>query len=146
MLSFDEVADVVKKSTFYLESLHRTALSSLHFYRHSGGQGSSWRTVGFYLDISSDNRLVLEALYLSRLTTCVVRVYQESPLEIVFARKFSLDGDPRADLLHLATETFGRRLPVDLPAQERVPASLGLEVAQAMLPVPPPVDVTAVPA
>jgi hypothetical protein len=144
VLTFDDVAQAVKRATFQLESVHGSAFSSLHCYRSSGGQGPSWRTAGAYLDISDENRLVLEALYLNRIETCVLRVYQEQPPKVMFARKFSLGVETCADLMQSAFEEFGRCLPPQLPAQTRVPASLGMSVAQAMLPVPPPVDVSAI--
>ena len=145
MLSFDDVADAVKRSTFGLELTHPSAFSSLQLYRHSGGQGPSWRTTGAYLNIAGDNRLVLEALYLKRIDTCVVRVYEELPLRIHFARKFGLEAPSCAHIIESAFSYFGQHLPAQLPAQPGVPRSLGLDVAQALLPVPPPVNVAEIP-
>ena len=49
------------------------------------------------------------------------------------------------DLLDMAADAFRQRLPAQLPAQRRVPRSLGLNAAQAMLPIPPPVSVADIP-
>jgi hypothetical protein len=97
------------------------------------------------VDITQDCRLVLEALYLQRLDTCVVRVYEEFPPKIIFARKFSLSERSCTDLLNMAADAFGQSLPANLPAQPRVPTSLGLGVAQSMLPIPPPVSIADIP-
>jgi hypothetical protein len=96
--------------------------------------------------MSDASRLVLEALYIKRRNTCVVRVYQTSPLEVFFARKFGLEVDSCAALLKSAVEIFAQHLRQIIPVQMRVPASLGMSTAQAMLPIPPPVDVTNIPA
>ena len=97
------------------------------------------------MDITKDSRLVLEALYLQSLDTCVVRVYEEFPPKIIFARKVSLGDSSCTDLLHMAVDAFGQSLSAKLPAQRRVPTSLGLGVAQSMLPIPPPVSVSDIP-
>jgi hypothetical protein len=97
------------------------------------------------VDITQDCRLVLEALYLQRLDTCVVRVYEEFPPKIIFARKFSLSDSSCTDLLGMAADAFGQSLPANLPAQRRVPTSPGLGVAQSMLPIPPPVSIADIP-
>jgi hypothetical protein len=145
MLCFDDVAEAVKRATVKLELRRSDAFASLRFYRTSGGPGASWRTAGAYLDVTENNRLVLEALYLERRDTCVIRVYEESPLEVFFARKFSIRADSCADILDSAVESFELRLPPRLPTLKRVSASLGLKVAQSTTPVPPPVNVAAVP-
>jgi len=88
---------------------------------------------------------VLEALYLERLDACVVRVYEEFPPKIIIARRISLGDGSCAYLLDMAVDAFGQSLPAKLPAQRRVPASLGSVVAQSMLPIPPPVGVADVP-
>jgi hypothetical protein len=146
VLSFDDVADAVTRSTVGLEPVHPGAFSSLRLYRHSGGQGPSWRTVGAYLSVAEVDRLVLEALYLQRMETCVVRVYQENPLQIHYARKFSLSAPSCAQILESAFSIFGRHLPPRLPAQPSSQQSLGVDVAKALLPIPPPVNVAEVPA
>lgn len=146
MLSFDDVADAVKRSTFGLEPVHPEAFSSLRLYRHSGGQGPSWRTAGAYLRVAEESRLVLEALYLQRMDTCVVRVYREAPFQIHYARKFSLSAPSCAQIMESAFSVFGQHLPTRLPDQPAVKRSLDLDVERALLPIPPPVNVADVPA
>lgn len=145
MLSFDDVAEAIKRSTFGLEPVHPSGFSSLRLYRHSGGQGPSWRATGAYLSVGEENRLVLEALYLQRIDTCVVRVYEESPLQVFYARKFGLGVPSCAQIMDSAFAIFGQHLPARLPAQPSAPVLLGLKVAQALLPVPPPVSVADIP-
>lgn len=77
--------------------------------------------------------------------TCVVRVYEEMPLKIHYARKFSLGVASCAQNMESAFSAFGQHLPARLPARPNAQRSLGLDVAQALLPVPPPVNVVEVP-
>ena len=114
MLSFDDVADAVKGRPSG-SSCDPNAFSHLQLYRHSGGQFPSWRTAGAYLSVAEENRLVLEALYLQWMDTCVVRVYEEMPLKTHYARKFSLGVASCAQNMESAFSAFGQHLPARLP-------------------------------
>lgn len=145
MLSFDDIAESVKGSASGLEVVRPGISASLRLYRHSGGRGPSWRTAGAYLSIADENRLVLEALYVQQIDTCVVRVYQESPLKVFYARKFGIGAPSCAQIMDSAFAAFGQHLPSRLPGQLVAHESLGPEVERVLLPVPPPVNVADVP-
>ena len=145
MLSFDDVAESVRKSASGLQSTHVDVSSSLRLYRHSGGQGPSWRTTGAYLNISDENRLILEALYLQGIDTCVVRVYEENPLRVLYARKFSVDISSCMQIIDYAFAVFQQHLPSKLPVQPDAHVPLEPRVARALQPIPPPVRVADVP-
>jgi len=144
MLTFDDIAQSVKVASHLLAESRSDAFQALQFYRHSGGEGPSWRTAGIFLDISTDARLVLEALYLPKDDVCVFRIYRNNPLDVSFAAKRRLQADACRDLADRALVEFQRRLPATLPPQSRVPRSFGAGVAQRMLPVPPPVNLAKV--
>jgi hypothetical protein len=144
-MSLDDIALAVKAATNAIEPLNRIAFSALRLYRSGGGEGQSWRTAGAYLRIPKDNRLVLEALFLKRGDTCVVRVYEESPIQFFFARKFDIRGNSCEEIMALAVDALVQRLPARIPTPRQVPASLGLDVEQALLPIPPPVNLSQIP-
>jgi hypothetical protein len=145
VLSFDDIAESVKRSASGLKVVRAGISPSLRLYRHSGGRGPSWRTAGAYLSIADENRLVLEALYLQQIDTCVVRVYQESPLKVLYARKFGVSAPSCAQIMDSAFAVFAQHLPSRLPMQPDAHESLGPKVERALLPIPPPVNVADVP-
>jgi len=132
---------------------------TLKRYQGSGGTEGShpWKTTGFYANVKPSSRLVLEALLPESSGVCVVRVYLERPVEILFARKAPNNGAGLKDVLEDASRRFLTALPVtgmgtrEMRDLHKVLGSLPLSSEQQQLlvavlnPIPPPFDPDEIP-
>src|SRR5712664_263021 len=91
MLDFSSLKQMVFQARKSASSAARDG--ELKPYTKAGGKnsGRGWRVAGFYASDTADSRLVLEGLHYERPGLCVIRVYRENPLQVLFARKWSGD-------------------------------------------------------
>ena len=113
-------------------------------YARAGGCGS-WQTMGFYSESPTSGRFVVEALLVVEPGICVVRAYQDSPLEILYAAKISNRKDVLPAALSRASNLLTARLPADAIAPAAASAeyrnmmdSISPELVNALSPLPPP--------
>src|SRR2546426_12289010 len=88
MLAFADIEGLVEEQLSALASQPECA-GAFRSYRIRGGDEAAqpWRVAGFYGYEGKNKRVVFEALYLEALGTCVVRVFRESRLQSLYARK-----------------------------------------------------------
>ena len=147
MLRFTEIERLVEEQLAAL-SAEPDIANALRSYRLQGGDETDhrWRVAGFYAYQAKNQRLVLEALYLQSLDTCVIRVFREARLKILYARKSVADVAKLAALILDAAGLFLLHLTKSLPLQlaerdyDLVSKLVGESVSQALSPIPPPVD------
>jgi hypothetical protein len=90
MIQFTVLEQIVSRARKSVESSDRDG--ELKPYTNAGGQsGRGWRVAGFYASDTADSRLVFEALHYETPAICIIRVYREHPLEVLFARKWAGD-------------------------------------------------------
>ncbi len=114
----------------------------------------SWRTVGFFLENTAEQRLVYEILLVPLRKVCVLRVYWEQPLTVLYARKFSTRANEPSVALHEASRIFvasAGEIRTSLGDSERMsgmigkmPKSIQSLLTKVLVPVPPPVDLEAI--
>jgi len=133
------------------------AQKSVQSFASSGGGTvrKTWRTLGFFLEDVYDRCLVYELLVVRRMEVCVLRVYWENPLSILYARKFSTLGSTAPAALTEASRVFiasaGEIRPPagDAPSTTTMIASMPRALrglfSKALSPVPPPVDLDGTP-
>ena len=122
--------------------------NALRSYRRRGGveTDNPWRVAGFYANETKDTRLVVEAFYLVSHDTCVVRVFREGPLEILYARKSVGDLTKLTSILDEAASAFLLHLKNALSHQETeagfglISKLLGMPLLQGLAPIPPPMN------
>jgi hypothetical protein len=147
MLAFADIEGLVEQQLSALASQPEFA-DALRSYRIRGGDEAAqpWRVAGFYAYEGKNKRLVFEALYLKALDTCVVRVFRESRLKILYARKAVGDIANLSSQLCEAAELFLLQIQKPLALQlferdyGRISKLLGKSVTQALSPIPPPVS------
>jgi hypothetical protein len=147
MLAFADIDRLVEEQLSVLASQPDFA-DALRSYRIRGGEEAAqpWHVAGFYAYEGKNKRLVFEALYLEALDTCVVRVFQESRLKILYARKAVGDIGKLSSRLCEAADVFLLQLqrPLEIQLFERdygrISKLLGQSVCQALSPIPPPVS------
>jgi N-glycosylase/DNA lyase len=147
MLGFTEIERLVEEQLASLSAEPGIA-NALRSYRVQGGEETDhrWRVAGFYAYETKNKRLVLEALYLQSLDTCVIRVFREARLNILYARKSVGDVAKLSALILDAAGLFLLHLKKSLPLQiaerdyDRVSKLVGQSVSQALSPIPPPVN------
>ena len=147
MSTFTKIERLVKRQATAL-SAEPAIGNALRSYRRQGGEETEnpWQVAGLYGYESKNERLVLEAFYLASHDTCVVRVFRESPLEILYARKAVNDLTRLAAVLDEAAAQFLLHLKNAVPLRtseagyglaDRV---FGKVFSQAMAPIPPPIN------
>lgn len=147
MSTFTKIERLVKRKATALSAAPEIA-NALRSYRRQGGEETEnpWQVVGLYGYESKHERLVLEAFYLASHDTCVVRVFRENPLEILYARKAVNDLTRLAAVLDEAAAQFLLHLKNAVPLQTsqagygRLDRLLGKSFSRAMAPIPPPID------
>jgi len=146
MIQFTVLEQIVSRARKSVESTDRDG--ELKPYTKAGGQsGSGWRVAGFYASDTADSRLVFEALHYETPAICIIRVYREHPLEVLFARKWAGDISRFENAAENAAKVFRCALPAtpfparvvdegldDMPFSEEDRERL-LSVLQ---PIPPP--------
>jgi hypothetical protein len=152
MLNFSSLEQMVSQACKSASSAGRDG--ELKPYTKAGGQaGRGWQVVGFYAFDTGDSRLVFEALYYQTPGVCVIRVYRENPLEILFARKWSGDTSRFTLAVAAAADIFRSALPVEPAPNHDADASLDdiplpaedrQLIADALKPIPPPCDLDAI--
>ena len=117
MIDFTTVEQIVFRACGSVQSRDRDG--ELKPYTKAGGQaGGGWRVAGFYAADVHDSRLVFEALHYTSPAICIVRVYREQPLEVLFARKWAVDVSRFELAEHKDAATFRAALPATpLPAR-----------------------------
>lgn len=147
MLTFDAINQLVDKQ-YQLACRTPGLAPAVRRYSNAVEAASprTWQVAGLYSYVSENERLVLEALHLRRVDTCVVRVYVMQPLRIFVARKSIGDAEKLSVDLEHAREQFILRLPPAPQPLARFEPDSGLDVSLAFLPIPPPVDLTEIPA
>jgi hypothetical protein len=147
MSTFTEIKRLMKNQAAALSAEPEIA-SALRSYRRHGGEETEnpWQVAGLYAYESKDARLVLEAFYLTSHDTCIVRLFREAPLEILYARKSVSDLTKLAAVLDEAAGQFLLHLKNAVPLQTSE-AGYGLAArlfgkvfSQAMAPIPPPIN------
>src|SRR5262249_20062613 len=123
-------------------------------YTKAGGQsGRGWRVTGFYASDTAESRLVFEALHYEKPGICVVRVYRENPLEVLFARRWSGDMSKFELAIKAAAAAFRAALPVTPVPNHDVDDGLGEMplspedrelISSALQPIPPPCNPDAI--
>jgi hypothetical protein len=140
-MDFPSLASVVRREHARLALANPGIAEAARVYEGVGGQGS-WQAVGLHATSLEDRKLVLEVLHLPTQEVGVVRVYQEEPPEILFARK-SADVQKLAEYVQEAASCFMANFPsqaqpfVDV---EGLSSDLGFDVSIAFTPIPPPLD------
>jgi hypothetical protein len=145
MLTFARIERLVREEATALSAGPQLA-NALRSYRRRGGDDTDnpWHVAGCYTNETKDERLVLEAFYLPSHDTCVVRVFRETPLEILYARKSIGDITKLAVILDEAAAQFLLHLKNAVPLQS-TESGFGLigkllGITEALAPIPPPVD------
>lgn len=146
MLAFSDIERLVEEQLTAVSS-HADVAAALRPYRLQGGDEAAqpWLVAGFYAYEGKNKRLVLEALYLRRLNTCVVRVFRERGAKILYARK-AVDIAKLATKVGEAAEVFLLHLKKPLSVQlfegdyAQISAALGESISQVLSPIPPPVN------
>lgn len=147
MLVFFDIERLVEEQLTALASQPDFA-TALRSYRIQGGDEAAqpWHVAGFYAYEGKNKRLVLEVLHLKLLDTCIVRVFRENRLNILYARKAIGDVGKLTARVSEAAELFLLHLHNPLAVQlferdyARISDMLGESILQALLPVPPPVS------
>jgi len=147
MSTFTEIKRLVKKQATALSAESEVA-DALRSYRRQGGDETEnpWQVAGLYAYESKDGRLVLEAFYLTSQDTCIVRVFREAPLEILYARKSVSDVTKLAAVLDEGAAQFLLHLKNAVPLQASeagygfADRLFGRAFSQAMAPIPPPIN------
>ena len=129
----------------------------LQKYSRSGGVQTEnpWRATGLFLARPDHNDLVCEALLLSAQNLCVLRVYWENPLNVVYAAKCSMISTVLSEAVSAATDAFSTQLDgipncsknelAALSENLAVPEELWEALALATYPVPPPLRLDDIP-
>ncbi len=117
MIQFTVLEQIVSRARKSVESSDRDG--ELKSYTKAGGQSErGWRVAGFYASDTADSRLVFEALHYEIPAICIIRVYREHPLEILFARKWAGDISRFENAVENAATVFRAALPIaPLPAR-----------------------------
>jgi hypothetical protein len=147
MLESSDIERLVEEQLTALAS-QPDLVDALRSYRIQGGDEAAqpWHVAGFYAYEGKNKRLVFEALYLKLLDTCVVRVFRENRLNILYARKAVGDTGKLSAKVCEAAELFLMHLQKPLAAHifERdyggISDVLGHSMLPALLPIPPPVS------
>lgn len=123
-------------------------------YKQAGGQSRrGWRVAGFYAFDTAESRLVFEALHYEAPAICVVRVYRESPLEVLFARKWSGELSRFELAAGEAAAVFRAALPAAPISSQEADGDLGEMplsaeerelILGALQPIPPPCNMDAI--
>jgi hypothetical protein len=152
MIPFTVLEQIVARVRRSVESRGRDG--ELKLYSRAGGQsGRGWRVAGFYASETAESRLVFEALHYETPAICVLRVYREIPLNVLFARKWSGDISRFEIAAGAAATVFREALPdTPLPSLEvddgldEMPMSAEDRelISSALLPVPPPCNPDAI--
>jgi hypothetical protein len=135
-----------------LKCLYSLLGNSIKIRQYSGSGGiqtaRSWNTAGLYTQENSNSRFVLEVLSVPSKNICVVRIYHDEPLEILFARKLMNGLDALPEVLHNASDVFSNALRLLLTKNnidlKGMVDEMSLSVdhnkllTQALSPVPPP--------
>ena len=148
MLTFTKIDEVV------LDVLGRTQPREL-FSKYSGKGGqdavSTWHTSGFYCEDADGIRTVLESLYVINSNTCVIRVFCESPAQILYSTKVS-DIDNFAHAFSLASDVLVKNMPINAvmpemndPEHLEFLASISPDIADSLGPIPPPLRLQDIP-
>jgi hypothetical protein len=147
MLAFADIERLVRDSRSTLVAGDPGLEEAVRFYSSSGGNMNPWHTAGMYVHLDGANRLVLEALHFKKLDACVVRVFVETPLNILYARKCFGDIVPCNTLVSEATSILLAEIPTSPQSAAAFdpPGGLGLKGSTALLPVPPPVKIADIP-
>jgi hypothetical protein len=147
MLSFADIERVVEEQLTALASQPDFA-GTLRSYRIRGGDKAAqpWHVAGFYAYEGKNKRVVFEALYLEAPDTCVVRVFREFPLKVLYARKAVGDIAKFSSRLCEAADLFLLQLQKPPAVQlferdhGRISKLLGQSLSQTLSPIPPPVS------
>ena len=152
MLHFSALQQMVSEARTSASSAGRDG--ELKPYAKAGGHSErGWRVAGFYAFDTAASRLIFEALHYEVPGICVIRVYRENPLEVLFARKWSGDASRFRFAVDAAAGIFRSALPTE-PAPDHT-AEAGLDdiplpeedrqlIADALKPIPPPCDLVAI--
>jgi hypothetical protein len=152
MIPFSILEQIINRSRKSLESRERDG--ELKSYTKAGGvSGRGWSVTGFYTRETDESRLVFEALHYELPELCLIRVYRENPLEILFARKWCGDMARFEQTVAKAAMVFRAALPIrPLPSDdfeeglEDIPLSAeDRELLSSVLtPIPPPCNPDAI--
>ncbi|MDB6053943.1 MAG: hypothetical protein JWN25_1466 [Verrucomicrobiales bacterium] len=151
-ISFTNLEKVVLRSRKSIESSPRDG--ELKAYTREGGQnGRGWRVAGFYAYDSAQSRLVFEALHYETPSLCLIRVYRENPMAVLFAKKWSGNIAKFEIAAVEAASVFRAALPTAYLPDGTVDDSLeDMPLSQedrelisaALLPIPPPCNPDAI--
>jgi hypothetical protein len=152
MIQFNVLEQIVSHALKSVELRGRDG--ELKPYTKAGGQaGRGWRVAGFYVPDKAESRLVFEGLHYETPAICVVRVYRENPLEVLFARKWAGDISRFEIAAGAAATAFYAALPTaPVTSQdgddslEKMPLSPEERelISSVLQPIPPPCNLAAI--
>jgi hypothetical protein len=149
-MNYRSIKDIVKAEFRRVQQEPR--LRSAQSYTSCGGGliKKTWRTAGYFLEVTAENRLVFETLFVPAINVCVVRVYFEQPLKFLYTRKFSTCESIASAALHEASQIYidsasKIHIPDDASVRmsemvKKAPKGIRAMLSKAMVPIPPPVD------
>lgn len=153
-MNFKALKKAVDVECFRIRQEPRSGAVQSYTLSGGGTLKKTWQTAGFFLEDGGDRRLVYELLHVRARKVCVLRVYWDEPLTILYALKFSTIAPIVSGACAEASRIFvasAREIRPSARDSEpttamiaKMPRGIRGLLSRVLSPIPPPVDLEAI--